>query len=53
MSKHVKGCEIRIRINEEEKKLVAEKAKEFKFLNMSDYIRFVALNTKEVAAKND
>ena len=49
----LKDSEIRFRINEEEKKLIAKKAKELKFLNMSDYIRFVALNTKEVIAKND
>jgi uncharacterized protein (DUF1778 family) len=46
-----KDCEIRFRINEEEKKLIVKKAKELMFLNMSDYIRFVCLNTKEVIAK--
>lgn len=48
-----KDSEIRFRINEEEKKLIAKKAKDFNFLNMSEYIRFVCLNTTKVIAKND
>lgn len=47
---------LRIRINNEEKKLIYEKAKSFN-MKMSDYVRFVSLNTKEIKreeiAKND
>jgi uncharacterized protein (DUF1778 family) len=38
---------IALRVSKEEKKVISEKAKSFE-MKVSDYIRFVAMNTKEI-----
>jgi hypothetical protein len=39
---------ILVKVTEEQHALIKLKAEEFGFDNMSDYIRYLALNTKEV-----
>jgi len=44
----MKDKSIIVKVSEEQHALIKEKAKECGFDNMSDYIRYLALNTKEV-----
>ena len=45
--------EVRFRVNDNELKIIKDKIEKFDFANISDYLRFVALNTTKVIAKND
>ena len=42
---------LHIRLNDEEKKKIEENSKKFGFHTMSEYVRFIALNVKEVDIK--
>ena len=43
-----KGENIRIRVTEEEKTLLENKARDFGFSGISEYLRFVGRNCKEI-----
>jgi len=44
----MKDLKIMIRINEEDKKLIEENAKKFGFVSVSEYLRYIGKNCKEV-----
>ena len=45
--------DICIRVNEDEFKIIKENMIKFKFHTLSEYIRFVAVNTKEINIKTN
>ena len=44
----MKDLKIMIRINEEDKKLIEENSKKFGFVSVSEYLRYIGKNCKEV-----
>ena len=45
--------DLTIRVNEEECKIINENAKKFGFHTVSEYLRFVGINTKQIVIIND
>jgi uncharacterized protein (DUF1778 family) len=46
--KDTKDNEVRIRLTSEDKKLVEDNAKKFGFVSVSEYLRYIGKNCKEV-----
>jgi len=42
---------LRIRLTEIEKQVLEKKAKDFNFASLSEYLRFIGLNCKEIQIK--
>jgi hypothetical protein len=49
--KDTKDNEIRIRLTSEDKKTIEENSKKFGFLTVSEYLRYVGKNIKEIIIK--
>lgn len=49
--KDTKDNEIRIRLTSEDKQKIEENSKKFGFLSISDYLRYVGKNIKEIIIK--
>lgn len=48
-----KQKEIRFRVNDIEKQIIERKAKEFHFLTVSEYVRFISMNCINVGISAD
>ena len=46
-----KKNDLHIRLNEQEKQKIDENSKKFGFHTISEYVRFIALNVKEIDIK--
>ena len=43
--------DLHVRLNENEKKAIEENSKKFGFHTVSEYVRFIALNVKDIIIK--